>query len=363
MDYARRRGAVATALSRKKLNAFMVTSPESRRYLSGFTGEDMGCTETAGLMVIFKNASYLFTDGRFDTQARAETSGINIVTCKNGMELSIKKVFNEFNVKKVGFEAGTISVRLFEKIKNALDDVEFVALDELISGYRLEKDQEELDAIKEAVMVGEQCLEKALKAIKPGITEKEAQWIILKHIHQASDGPSFPPIVASGPNSAMPHAIAGDRILGEDEPIIIDMGVKLKGYASDMTRTIFFGEPPEKFKEIYSCVKAAKEEAERSIRAGMTGKEADSIARRIIRQAGFGQYFTHALGHGVGLSVHEAPTLSQRYRRRLRTNSVVTVEPGIYIPGQGGVRLEDMGVIREDSFEKMGSGKWIYDFH
>ncbi len=362
MDHNKRRGALATALTKKKLGAYLVTSPESRRYFSGFTAEDLDCRESSGLLLVFRNESYLFTDGRYETQARMETSGINIVVQKNGVETAVQRILRQTPVRRVGFEASSISVKLMEKIKGACEDVEFIPADDLAQHYRLQKDPEELEAIKSAVRVGEECLEYALKEIRPGMTEKEAAWKILRYIYERSDGPSFPPIVASGPNSALPHAVPSERVIEEGEPVIIDMGVKVSGYASDMTRTFFFGEPTGQIKDIYMCVKEAKEEAQKGIRAGITGKEADSIARRIIKKAGYGNYFSHSLGHGVGLSVHEAPVLSPRYRRRLHTNSVVTVEPGIYIPGKGGVRLEDMGVIKEDCLEVLGSGKWYYDF-
>ena len=362
MDHARRRAVLGSALSKKRIGAFLVTSPESRRYLSGFTGEDMGCKETAGLVLVLKNNAYLFTDGRFAIQARHEAVDMNVIIYKNGLESALNKVLRQTEVKRVGFEGDSIGVNLFERIKKVCRHVEFIPLDDLILRYRLAKDPQEIEAIKEAVKRGERAFEEALHEIRPGMTEKEAAWTIMQSIYKHSEGPSFPPIVASGPNSALPHATPGQRVIGEDEPVIIDMGVRILGYASDMTRTIFFGEPKAQFREIYACVKAAKEEAQKNIRAGMTGKEGDAIARRIIKEAGYGNYFNHSLGHGVGLSVHEPPMLSQRYRRRLCTNSIVTIEPGIYIPGEGGVRLEDMAIIREDSVELLGSGRWIYEF-
>ena len=362
MDYEKRRSALGTALSRKKMGAYLVTSPESRRYFSGFSAEDLDCRESSGLLLILRSTSYLFTDGRYETQAQLETNGVNIVIHRGGMDKALKKIVKEAHLRRIGFESESISIKLMEKIKGACKDVQFIPADDLVHQYRIQKDQKELEAIKDAVRVGEECLNGALKEIGPGITEREAAWKILRQIYEKSDGPSFPPIVASGPNSALPHAVPGERVIEEGEPVIIDMGVKVSGYASDMTRTFFFGEPEAEFKEIYDCVKEAKEEAQKAIRAGITGREADAISRRVIKKAGFGKFFSHSLGHGVGLSVHEFPLLSPRYRRRLPTNSVVTVEPGIYIPGKGGVRLEDMGVIREDSLEVLGSGRWYYDF-
>ncbi|OCC16480.1 Aminopeptidase [Dissulfuribacter thermophilus] len=362
MDYSRRRKTLSLALSKKKLGGFLATSPESRRYLSGFTAEDLGCKESSGILLVLRDEAYLFTDGRYDLQAKEETSGINIVVCKNGLHKAIAKILKHVNVKRIGFEASSINVRLFTKIKVTCKNIEFIEYDDLILTYRLQKEPEEIELIRRSVEVGELCFKKALSRLGPGMTEREASVIILENIYKYSEGPSFPPIVASGPNAALPHAIPQDRIIKENEPVIIDMGVKIEGYASDMTRTIFFGEPTDKFKEIYACVKEAKETAQKAIRAGMTGRDADHIARAKIKEHGFGNYFVHGLGHGVGLSVHEPPNLSPRYRRRLHTNSVVTVEPGIYIPGEGGVRLEDMVVIKEDGVELLGSGRWIYDF-
>ena len=177
------------------------------------------------------------------------------------------------------------------------------------------------------------------------------------------EGPSFPPIVASGPNAALPHAVPTDRVIQRGETVIIDMGARVEGYCSDMTRTIIpGGDPPEDVRRVYAAVKEAQAAAQKAIREGMTGREADKVARRVIDQAGFGKYFIHSLGHGVGLAVHEQPSLSPRARKKLRAGMVVTVEPGIYIKGLCGVRLENMGLVRPDGLELLSSGRWYYDF-
>jgi Xaa-Pro aminopeptidase len=168
--------------------------------------------------------------------------------------------------------------------------------------------------------------------------------------------------VASGPNAALPHAVPTDRPIQEGEPILIDMGARLGGYCSDMTRTIFLGEPRSSFKEVYAIVRKAQIAAQEALKAGLTGKQVDQVARDVIKDAGYGPRFVHSLGHGVGLAVHEAPTLSQQSRKMLRPGMVVTVEPGIYLPDQGGVRLENMALVEADGATILSKNDWFYEF-
>jgi len=361
MDYKRRRRDLAVSMSKEGLSGFLVTSYEGRRYLSGFTAEDLGCRESSGVLLVLEDDTYLFTDGRYELQAKSETKDIHILIYKEGVHQVLPEIVRTIGLKRIGFEASSISVERFNEIRKVLLDCEFVQKDTLITDLRSRKEPGEIDAIRRSVRALERCFEEVLNSLRTGLTEKEVEWVILESIYRYSEGPSFSPIVASGPNSALPHAAPKDRRLQEGEPIIIDMGVKIEGYCSDMTRTAFIGGPGDRFREIYSIVKEAKERAQEVIRAGMTGREADQVARKVIEAHGYGKYFTHALGHGVGLSVHEAPTLSPRNKKGLPAGSVVTVEPGIYLPGEGGVRLEDMVVVQEHGIEPLGTGKWIYD--
>ena len=224
------------------------------------------------------------------------------------------------------------------------------------------KEQEEIEKIRASQRVNEEVFEEVLSNIKIGMSEKELSFMIFKGLMEKADGPSFPPIVASGPNSSLPHAVPTERRIKEHEPIIIDMGARLNGYCSDMTRTVFLGEPGEEFKKIYNVVKDAQKRAKERIRAGITAREADSFSRDFITEKGLGKYFLHSLGHGVGIAIHEAPALSKRSRKNLKIGMVITIEPGIYLPGKGGVRLEDMAVVKEDGVDVITSNKWFYEF-
>ena len=216
--------------------------------------------------------------------------------------------------------------------------------------------------MERAVRAAEAVFEEAVEALRPGMTERELAVFILRRLYETTEGPSFPPIVLSGPNSALPHGMPSERRIEEHEPIIIDMGCRIGGYCSDMTRTVFLGEPGGRIRDAYRAVREAQVQATRAIRAGITGREADRVARKVIRDAGFGGRFTHALGHGVGLLVHEPPQLSRRGLKRLRAGSVVTVEPGIYLPGEGGVRLENMVVVEEGGARVITKDAWFYEF-
>jgi Xaa-Pro aminopeptidase len=194
--------------------------------------------------------------------------------------------------------------------------------------------------------------------MKPGLTEKQAAWEIERYLREhGAEGVAFELIVASGPNGALPHARPSDRVIQAGEPIVIDMGCRVDGYNSDLTRTIVLGEPGEKFREVYAIVLQAQLAAEEALRAGPKGKEIDAVARQIIVDAGYGEYFGHGLGHGVGLAVHEEPGLGKLGEKPLQPNMVCTIEPGIYLPGEFGVRIEDMAVVTADGCRVLTKAK------
>ena len=238
-------------------------------------------------------------------------------------------------------------------------------LEGVLEELREVKDEEELDTLKRALSLTEAGLAAVQAQLRVGQTEQEIAWMIECHLRQSgAEALSFPTMVASGPNSSRPHHHPSERPIQAGEPIIIDLGARWRGYCADMTRTFVLGEPDEKFKEVYGVVRTAQKTAEEGIRAGMLSDEADALARQVISAAGYGEYFGHSLGHGVGLAVHERPSLSPLKERAtiLKTGMVTTVEPGIYLPGWGGVRLEDMILIHEDGAEVLNADRNFYRF-
>jgi Xaa-Pro aminopeptidase len=353
---------VCAVLAGRGLDALLITCPENRRYLSGFTAEDMGISESAGALLILRKEAILLTDGRYEVQAGDEAPDWRLVIYRRGLAHALKNLMHDCSVHNLAYEPDFLSCRRFEAIKKALPETEFVSLGGRIETMRSIKSSSEVESLKKAISAAETVFEGIWRDIGPGMTEKEIAWRIIEGLCQQAEGPSFSPIVASGPNAALPHAVPTDRPIQEGEPILIDMGARLGGYCSDMTRTIFLGEPRSSFKEVYAIVRKAQIAAQEALKAGLTGKQVDQVARDVIKDAGYGPRFVHSLGHGVGLAVHEAPTISQQSRKMLRPGMVVTVEPGIYLPDQGGVRLENMALVEADGATILSKNDWFYEF-
>ncbi|MGQ9812240.1 MAG: M24 family metallopeptidase [Dissulfurimicrobium sp.] len=353
---------IKAILRTRAIDAFLITSPENRRYLSGFKAEDTAINESSGALLITAKETIVLTDGRYEVQAGQECHGWRVFIYRKGIKEAVKRLTEEAGVKKIAYEPEYLTCAGLEAIKKACPHLDLIPLMGKIETMRAIKSQEEIRHIKAAVAAAEIVFREVSRAICPGMTEKEVAWQIVEGLSMHADGPSFPPIVASGPNSALPHAVPTERPIAKGEPIIIDMGAKLNGYSSDMTRTIFIGEPMPPFKEIYKTVRTAQIAAQNAIRADIAARIVDRIARDIIKAAGFGPMFNHSLGHGVGLAVHEAPVLSPRNRKILRQGMVVTIEPGIYLPGQGGVRLENMVYIGEKGGLVLNTEEGFYDF-
>ncbi|NDY42107.1 aminopeptidase P family protein [Dissulfurirhabdus thermomarina] len=350
----RRLSRFRSVIRARGLDGFLVTSPENRRYLSGFRAGDPALDESAGWLLVLPGEQLLFTDGRYEVQARSEAPGWHVVVARRGLARALGRYLGRGGVRRLAFEPDFLTVAGHEAVRRALPGAELVALADVLPRFRAVKDPVEAAAVRRALEAAEAVFEEVAAGIRPGVTEREVAWRILEGLHRRAEGPSFPPIVASGPNGALPHAEPGDRPLREGEPVVIDMGARLGGYCSDMTRTVFLGRPDPEFARIYGVVRRAQLAAQGVIRAGLPAREADAAARRVIREAGYGERFVHALGHGVGLAVHEAPGLSPRNRRRLQAGMVVTVEPGIYLPGRGGVRLENMVLVTAGGAEVLG---------
>jgi Xaa-Pro aminopeptidase len=339
----------------QKLDALLVVFQENRHYLSGFSGEDTQFDESAGALIIGHDFLILATDARYELQAKNEAPGYEIICYKKGLIAELPSILDQLKPKRVGFESRRISYDQFYKMNKELSAItlppELVPVSDMVDGHRITKDENELHVIKEAVKLAESAFEKTMQRLEPGVCEREAAWELEKNMRLAgAQSVSFPVIAAFGKNSALPHAIPGETILKKNEPILFDWGAKLNGYCSDTTRTFVLGQPDDQFKKIFTIVYDAQQKAIEAIRPGIRTRQIDDIARSHIESKGFKEYFGHGLGHGVGLAIHESPSISPLVERdmEIKENMVFTVEPGIYLPDWGGVRLENMVVVTDD---------------
>ena len=347
--------------SEKGLDSVWITGPENRRYLSGFKAQDTLMTESSGSLLLGKDYAILITDPRYQLEAKEDVPDFELKIIKNDQVKGICQIMIDAGIKIVGFEEDYVSCGLYNKIQEEFKKlgykIELIPLNNVVEKMREIKDNYEIMTIKESADMVCNIMEDLKKSLKSGITEKDLAFKVKELAHMAgAEDLSFPPIVASGRNGALPHAVPSKKPLLPDEPIIVDIGVKLNGYCSDITRTLFMGELESEFKEIYSVVKEAQSCAIEAAKAGIKSSELDSTARTVIEKAGYGDYFTHGLGHGVGLAVHERPRISKTDSTVLRAGMVITIEPGIYIPDKGGVRLEEMVLIKEDGCEVITKG-------
>jgi Xaa-Pro aminopeptidase len=307
---------------------------------------------------------FLLTDSRYILQAEEEAMGFSVRLFTKGLMPGLQKLLPELGVKKLGFESHYLLHSAAGRLGNlaAFLNVELVPLTEIIEPLRVVKTEEEINRIRDAVLLNEEVFQEVYPSIRTGKSERQIALAIENSMREkGADRPSFDTIVAFGTNAAKPHAVPGDRILDKGETVLVDMGLVLDGYCSDMTRTFVVGKPYSVFRERLKIVRRAQLAAMKVIRSGVTCREVDMAARRVIREAGYGDFFGHALGHGVGLDVHEAPRLSVHSRKKLRSGMVVTVEPGIYLPDWGGIRLENMVVVRDSGCELLNTDRTFLD--
>jgi Xaa-Pro aminopeptidase len=341
------------AFGSQRIDALLVSQPESRYYLSGYTGHDLPPRDSAGYLVISSKQALLLTDPRTTRQAENESPDFEVITYSSGSRgpQSVAETASRLGVQRLGFESIHLPYAIFDEIRRDLPSgVDFVPVDRLVDELRIVKDAQELRALQDAVDVLDRCFAHVLQRLEPGLTERQVARMVELYLIEHADGPSFPSIVASGPNASVPHAVPADRGIEAGEVIKIDIGARASGYCSDMTRTVCLGQPRDsRLVELHALVLEAQQRAERELRPGMTGRQGDSLAREVIARAGYGQAFTHGLGHGIGLEVHEPPWLSEsRGDDVLRPGMVFSVEPGVYLPGWGGVRIEDLVVLEAD---------------
>ena len=326
-------------LAEKEVDAFFISQPENRYYLSGFDGSD-------GFLLITPQNVILATDFRYTEQSKKQAPDYEIFQITNNIADWFPRLVAEFNLKRLGFEAGHITFALYQQLTDALNKaksrLELVSIDRLAESLRAIKEPEEIELITEASAITDSAFEYIEDIIHIGMSEKKAAWEIEKFIREKSgQAIAFDFIVASGPNSALPHAQPSEYAIRSGEPIVIDIGARIEGYCSDLSRTICLGSHDDAFNKVYDTVLSAQLAAIATVKVGMTGEEADNLARKVIKQAGYGEAFGHGLGHGVGLAIHELPRLGPNSKEQLVNGMVFTIEPGIYLTGWGGVRIED----------------------
>ena len=338
---------IAGRLDDYGLDAMLITSESGERYALGFRGE--------GMLLITRDGGHYSTDGRYIEAAQEQVQGVELecVSANRG-HLSMAKEYIEANhLTNVGFESGCVTVDEHRRYTQELSCI-LTPAQSLLDDLRAAKDEEELDAMRRAQKITEDAFRAVLSYIRTGMTEQEvAARLVYEMLRRGAEQVAFDPIVAAGSNGSRPHAVPGDRVIEQGMFVTMDFGCKVEGYCSDMTRTVSIGQPDEEMEKVYQTVLEAQKAGINAARAGVSGKEIDAAARRIIEEAGYGEYFTHSFGHSLGIDIHENPNASPREERAMPAGAVISAEPGIYIPGKFGVRIEDVLILKEGGCENI----------
>jgi len=342
-------------LIEKEIDGILVSQPENRCYLSDFNG-------TAGLLLITAKDAVIATDFRYLVQAKRQAVDYRLFPITNDIGEWLPGLLAELGIKRLGFEAAHLTFarhrQLSDILKKGESPLKLVPIEGVVESLRAVKEPEEIELITRAAEISDAAMEYIRGEIRPGTTEEEAAWEIEKFMREKGSQPlPFDVIAAAGPNSALPHAQASARAIQSGEPIIIDIGARIGGYGSDLSRTFCLGNTDDTFKKIYDTVLGTQAAATAIIKEGMSGGEADQLARAVIEEAGYGQAFGHGLGHGVGLAPHELPRLGPGSADRLADGMVFTIEPGIYIEGWGGVRIEDLVTMEKGTLRQISKAK------
>ncbi|MCE5038141.1 M24 family metallopeptidase [Staphylococcus auricularis] len=331
-------------LQDEQLDAIVVLSDYNRRYLSKFSG-------TSGALVITTSEQYLLTDFRYIEQATNEATEFEIVNQQGNLIDAIVQQLESVNAEKVGFEGDLISYDQFTQLDKGQYTLQSIS--GLIEKIREVKDEDEIELIQQAADIADEAYEYILTVVKAGMTEQQVKAKLeSKMLELGAEGTSFTTIVASGQRGALPHGVASDKAIENGDLVTLDFGAYYKGYASDMTRTFAVGQPDQKLVDIYNIVLEANKKGIEAAKPGITGKALDAVARDYIAEKGYGDAFGHSLGHGIGLDVHEGPAISKNSDATLNVNQCVTIEPGIYVEGLGGVRIEDDILITENGCQR-----------
>jgi len=328
----------------ESVESVLITSDVNRRYFTGMKS-------SAGTILAFRDKAYLIIDFRYIEKARASVKNAEVIEQK-ALCSQIIQLLKEHSASSMAIESHTMTVSELSKFKKAIPNIEFVDSDLLsnsIAAMRIIKDENEIKNVKKAQEIAETAFDDILKFIKPGVTEREIALELDRcMLKNGAEALSFETIALSGTNTSMPHGVPSDKQVKDGEFVLMDFGAVYNGYNSDMTRTVCIGKPSEEMEKVYNVVLSAQTACLEKAHAGMTGSELDKIARDIIDDAGYGDFFGHSLGHGVGMEIHEAPNAAPLNKNILKSGAIVTVEPGIYIPGKFGVRIEDFVILTEN---------------
>ncbi len=359
-EYGNRLDKLRQLLAQHALDALAVIVQENRLYLSGFCATNALPDEVAGILLITANHQALVTNNLYLDQAKQESTGWQIKLADDGLEKTLADLAAQWKLKKVGFESHGFTYHRYRRLAGALEtcpgNIRLVDCRNLVETLRLTKSQSEIDASCRALEIAEKAFPVFLEKLKPGMTEIEAAWELEKAIREeGADEVAFEPMVISGANSALPHGRPGSKVILSGEPVLCDWGANSYGYCSDISRTVVLGQPDDKFIEVFETVRRAQEIAASSISPGIKAVSVDKAARDFIDAGAFKGRFTHGLGHGTGLAVHEDPHLNSRTNTCLKPGMIVTIEPGIYLPGWGGVRLENQVLVTDEGGQVLNS--------
>ena len=344
--YSKRQSALRQALPVRKIDALVITHPPDWYYLTGFTGE-------AGALVVGRNKTTLITDGRFITQGKDETTGVQIIQHKSGLFSAVGEFLQQARVRHAGFDPAQLTVAQHGSLRKAAGArCALKQTSGLVLALRTNKDSLELAQMRKAAILASEVVEHAIGLLKPGVRELEiAAEIDFKMRRGGASGPAFESIVAFGKRAALPHARPTSKQLRKNELVVLDLGVILAHYCSDITRTVYVGTAPQRVREWYKAVLEAQTAAIVAVRSGVTCGEVDAAARTTLAGYRLDRYFVHSTGHGLGLEVHEDPRVARGQKARLEPGTVITIEPGVYVPGVGGIRIEDDVAVHEDRSE------------
>lgn len=350
MDYLKRTKKVQDWLIEHvdEVDCILISAPESRRYFTGFTG-------TFGYCLISKQQIWFLTDFRYRSQAEEQVPyAKHILLNQFSPETSIRMICETENLEVIGFEGGRMVFSAYDRLVKNFGRANLIDIGNILDRFRVIKEEAEIDLLAKAEAIGDAAFEHICKFIKPGIRESEvALELEFKMRQLGASGTSFTSIVGSGYRSALPHGVASQKIIRSGELVVLDFGCIYEGYCSDMTRTVAIGDPGKEMRQLYQLVKDTQQHCLDAIHAGVVGKDIHQIAVDSFAEAGMSDYFGHGLGHSVGLEIHEEPRFSPAEKGTIEAGTCITVEPGLYLPGKGGVRIEDMIVVTEENYRNL----------
>lgn len=342
--FENRQNKLKSVLAEQGLDGMLISKLPNVRYICGFTG-------SAGSCIITPNDNYFITDGRYMEQSKDEVKGfVRFIDYGTHIEIAQKNNLIPKGLK-LALESDFLSVSLYDQLIELFPDVKWESTKMILENIAAVKDESEISAIRTAVEITDKVFDEVIQLFKIGISEKEIALELTTRYRKYGEGEAFPAIVASGPNSALPHTQPGERKFKKGDFIVIDAAAKYAGYHADMTRTVVIGKATEKHHEIYELVRKSQQAGINATKAGVACKTVDDAARNVIAEAGYGDKFIHSTGHGIGLEIHAYPRLSQQSEEILKENNVVTIEPGVYLTGWGGVRIEDDVWVKKDGNE------------